>query len=259
MTIISLASAGWGTTAVHTKLRALAMFQTQEVVPVGNGHLVTIFIGIAALALLAQALVMVGIAVAGLKLKKDLTAEVAEIKAKLMPVVDKTHSLVSEVAVVANDLAPRVKAITVKVEGISAQVETISGHAAEISALVKEKVGEFAPRVSEAGVVFHTANQTLMDATMKTHEQIQRVNAMITESLDATQKLGKSIRHTVTQPGRELSGIASGVKAAVTKFFDTNGGAPKGPPPPEAEPYRPYVTTPYSAASERKRDEDISL
>ncbi len=264
MMMTSVAAASVVSAMTHAGLRSLAAWQGQEVVQVGSGRLVTIFIGLAALALLSQAIVVVAVGVGLLKAQKALMSHVTEIKAKVMPVVDKAQGIVAQVSDITADLKPKIKSIsddlTPKIKEVSSKVETISGHAAEISGIVKDKVAEFGPTVDAAKATIHTANQTVLDATQKTHEQLLRVNEMISHSLDATEKAGKSLRHTVTQPGREIAGIVSGVKAAVSTFFSSNGGKRE----PYRAPYRenpaaPSSATPYSSAAERARKEDLGL
>ena len=191
----------------------LALFQETD-----NEHQLTLFVGVAAFSLLALVLMACAVGLGAFIALKKVSAEADDIKGKVMPLVAKVEALVEQVKTITTDLTPTVKNITVK-------AETIAGHAEEISGMVKEKVVEFGPTVTRANETLLSANQTVMDATSKTHEQLLRVNEMITETLDATERAGKRMVHNVTQPGREIAGVAAGVKAAVQTFLNGKGRA----------------------------------
>ncbi len=227
------------------------MWQTQEVVPVSGGHLVEIFIGIAAIALLAQAAVIVALALALMKAVKALTGYAAEVKPKVLPIIDKTNEIMGTVKTTAAELSPKINDIvgtvtrTVadlqpKISDITAKVAVITGNVTDMSSMVKQKATDFGPTVDKVKETINTANETVLDATQKTHEQVLRLNQMVTESLEATVKAGQSFRHTVTAPGRSVAGAMSGVKAAVTNFFNSKKTTPAA--------YRaPYRANPASA------------
>lgn len=222
----------------HVGFGSLAMWQATETVPVGNGHLVEIFIVIAGVALLVQALVIVALVLGLLKALKAVTAYAAELKPKVMPIIEKTNDIMGTVRTTAAELSPKITEITGKVNDITGKAGVVAGHATEISAMVKDKVADFGPTVEKIKETINTANETVLDATQKTHEQVLKLNQMVTESIEATVKAGQSLRHTVTAPGRSIAGAVSGAKAAVTNFFASKKTAA-----------RPQVTRPaYRAA-----------
>ena len=219
----------------HGAVGSLAMWQAQETVPIGGGHLVEIFVVIAGIALFAQAAVIVALALALMKAIKTVTAYAAEIKPKVLPIIGKTQEIVDQVKTTAAELSP-------KINDITAKVAVITGNVSDMSGMVKEKVAEFGPTVDKVKETINSANEAVLDATQKTHEQVQRVNQMVTDSLDATAKASKSFRHTITQPGRSISGAVDGVKAAVTNFFASKKTKPGT--------YRaPYRSNPAQASS----------
>lgn len=204
-----LANLALNSTAVHglmetahgISLSALALQVQTEPVAVShlNETVLMWFVIIAAVALVAQAIILAALAIGGLKIAKDLMKIVEEVKSKALPLVDTTRTLVT-------DLTPQIKQITNKVEVIVAHVETISGVAVE-------KVHEFSPTVSAARETVEQANQTVRDANHKTHQQIIRVNEMITGVLDATSRAGVKLQRGISMPGREAAGLVSGIKA----------------------------------------------
>lgn len=211
-----LANLAQSSTAVHglmgtahgLSLSALALLLQTEPVAVShlNETLLMWFVVIAAVALVAQAAILAGLAIGGLKIAKDLMKIVEEVKGKALPLVDTTRTLIT-------DLTPQIKQITSKVEVIAAHSEVIVAHVQAISAVAVEKVHEFSPTVSAARETVEQANQTVRDANHKTHQQIVRVNEMITGVLDATSRAGATLQRGISMTGREVAGIVSGIKA----------------------------------------------
>jgi len=163
---------------------------------------------------------MLMVVVAGLgalKTQKEVLASVAEMKAKALPLMDKASALATQVAIVTTDITPAIK-------DIAAKAAVITRHMEHISTLAREKADEFAPTISAANQTMAEANETVQDANRKTQEQIERVNGMVTSVLDVTAEVGRTIRHGMTIPAREMAGLASGLKAA----FSALTGRPRG-------------------------------
>jgi hypothetical protein len=178
----------------------------QDTLSEGNTRLLMIFIGIAAFALLAQAVVMVSMAVGASKAQKAIMVHIEDINGKLLPLLDKSNVLVAE-------LSPQIKEIT-------ARVTAVSGNVDEISALVRAKIDEFGPTISAANETILEANRTVQDANRKTQLQVDRVNGMVTSVLDATSQMGRAIQSGIATPVREVSSIVEGVKAGVVTFLN---------------------------------------
>ena len=260
-----------GVHAVHS----LAMFQVDAA---DNSKLVT-YVGIAAVALAIQSLISIGFVIGGFVALKTLMKEVAELKLKVLPFVEKSHALVTDltpevkqittkVHTLVTDLSPKINEITSKVNtlvgdvsphivAITGKVHDIATHAEEIAGVAKDKVNEFSPTISAANETVQQTNQTVReavaDASEKTRKQVDRVNGMISSTLDATARLGRAIEHGITQPGREVAGVLSGVKAAFETLVQRGGalknfgfGVKQAPKPYRAPvvPYaRPVLTT----------------
>ena len=242
MIITGLASAG---AASGNALRVLALFQP-DMINTGNAKLLEAFVIVTAVSFFIIMIVIVALALAVLKAKNELMSHVRDLKAKAMPLIEKSHGLVT-------DLTPEIKKITTQVNDITVKVKDITGHVGEIVVVAKDKVNEFSPTISEANVTFRDAlakakvtfdganetvqeavgkakatyaegNKTVLDANEKTRQQIDRVNGMVSGALDATVKLGKAIEHGITQPGRELAGLVSGAKATVDNLLHQSSG-----------------------------------
>jgi hypothetical protein len=202
--VTALKAAGGATSSMHGVI--LAMWQAQDAIDSGHAVWLEVFVGLVALALLVQAAVMVGILVAGLKAQKVIMGHVLEIKGKVMPLVEKSHALMT-------DLTPEIKQITTKVHDITQKVDVITAHVEAIAGLAKDKAVEFSPTISKANVTFGEATDTARDVNQKTRAQVSRVNGMVSSTLDATAALGKAIQHGISVPGREIAGLVSGAKA----------------------------------------------
>jgi len=180
----------------------------QDTLSGGTTHLLMIFIGIAAFALLAQACVMLGMAIGASKAQKAIMGHIENINGKLLPLLDKSNVLVA-------DLTPQIKEITIRARAISSNVE-------EISALVRDKANEFGPTISAANQTLNDANNTVRDANQRTHDQVVRVNGMVTSVLDATAQMGRAIQNGITAPVREVSSLVEGLKAGILTFINGN-------------------------------------
>ena len=251
-----------------TSMLAVALWQGQDSMSSSDGHLLTIFVGIAAFSLLILVLVVVGgliaLAVAAMKAKREvqqyarslegkvmpiindkvvpligktnefvteMKPKVLEITAKVAPLIEKTTEIVTElkpkIMVVADKIAPLVDHTTEivtelrpKVMEITDKLTVITGHVEGMSELVHHKLVEFEPTISAAKETLDETNQTVKDANKRTHEQVERVNDMVSGVLDATVKAGKNIRRTVTQPGREVAGLVEGIRVAFTTLVN---------------------------------------
>ena len=197
------------------RVGSLAMWQAQDAINSGHTVLLEVFVGLVALAMVVQAIAVVGVALGAREAQKKIMAEVAEIKGKLLPLVEKSHGLVTE-------LGPKIQNITANVE--------------HISFVVREKVVEFEPTVAAANQTIKEANATVRDANAKTHAQIVRVNGMITSTLTATAAIGEKIHHGIRVPIREIEGIVGGVKAGLDSLLSKARGFGAGV---RTEPVRP--------------------
>ena len=216
----------------------LALFQVQDSINSGNSKLLMLFIGIAAVALLIQALVLLGVAFGAMKAQKELARELSEFRHKASAFLDKANSLTVE-------LSPQIRDITSK-------VNTITGHVEKIAGLVHQKADELAPTVTAANQTILAANQTVADANFKTRAQINRVDEIISGALDATVRLGVAIERGISVPSREVAGILSGIKVGIGTLL--NGARSFGS---GTRPSRTY--TPATPIYPRSNKPDLDL
>jgi uncharacterized protein YoxC len=199
-------------------ITTLAVFQAQDSINSGNSKLLMFFIGIAAVALLAQAIVVVAVGLGLMKAQKEVMSHFIEIKSKAMPLIASSHGIVT-------DLTPTIKEI-------SRKVNTITTHVEGIAAMVEQKANEFSPTISAANQTVAHATETVAEANRKSREQIVRVDGMVTQALNATARFGVAIEKGITVPGREIAGIVSGLKAGLDTLLSGarvfGSGAPIG-------------------------------
>ncbi len=206
---------------MHHSLGALAFLQADSINS-GNSKLLMIFIGIAAFALLAQAIVLTAVGIGSLKAVNEIKGHIEELKGKAMPLIANAHTLVTDLTPevkqittkvhgLVTDLTPEIKQITTKVHEITVKVEQISGHFEEIAGVAKDKVHEFGPTISEANV-------TIQDANRMTREQVARMNSLVTEALNATEQMGASFRYSVGAPAREIAHLVDTAKETLNSF-----------------------------------------
>lgn len=160
-----------------------------------------------------------------LKTRDKVMTIVTDLHGKSLPIIEKATTLI-------NDLTPKVQDITSNVQ--------------HISFVARNKVEEFEPTIS-------AANLTVKDANAKTHEQIVRVNEMITNVLNSTNEIVDKVDAGIKAPFREVSGVWAGMKAGVDTLINgKHHRTPGATRPAHTEPATPYVqrtATPAHAAA----------
>jgi hypothetical protein len=146
----------------------------------GNSRLLMIFVGMVAVALIVQAIALIAMAVGAAKARKRGLEIVEELRTKLMPIMDNTHSFIQ-------DTAPKVKIIT--------------ENFVETSHVVRAKAQEF--------------DVTASDLNSKARAQAARVDGIVTSALNTTTDVAETIQRGIKIPLREVSGIINGVKAGL--------------------------------------------
>jgi methyl-accepting chemotaxis protein len=146
----------------------------------GNSTLLMIFVGLVALAMLTQTVVVVIAAIGAIQAKKHLMLVADELKSKALPVVERAQEALQE-------LQPKIRVITDNV------VET--------SHVVRSKAQEF--------------DTTFADVNQRARAQTARVDDMVTSVLDTTSGIASTIQKGVQVPVREFHGIMNGLKAGI--------------------------------------------
>jgi hypothetical protein len=154
--------------------------QDSDSISSGNSHLLMIFVGMVAAALVTQAIALIVMAVGAAKARKHGLEMAEDLKMKLLPLIAEAHSMV-------RDTSPKLKVITENL------VET--------SHVVRAKAVEF--------------DATMSDANDRARMQIARVDGMVGKTLTTTSELMTTIENAVRVPVREFAGIVNGLKAGL--------------------------------------------
>jgi hypothetical protein len=146
----------------------------------GNSRLLMVFVGMVAIALVAQAIALIIMAVGAGKARKRGLEIAEEVRMKLMPILETSHDVI-------RDSAPKVKIITENL------VET--------SHVVRSKAQEF--------------DVTASELNMRTRAQAARVDGMVTSVLNTTADISETLQRAVKVPVREFAGLVNGFKAGL--------------------------------------------
>jgi hypothetical protein len=164
----------------------------------GNSRLLMIFVGMVAIAMVVQAIAVIVLAVGAAKASKRALEIADELRTKMGPILDTTHTMI-------HDSAPKVKIITENL------VET--------SHMVRSKAAEF--------------DATASELNMKTRAQAARVDGMVTSVLNTTADISETLQRAIKVPVREFAGLVNGFKAGLdvlvgrVKGFGSSAG--RGP------------------------------
>lgn len=169
-------------------LNSLAMVFLQDATPSAHDiHLTRIFIAFIAAALMIQALGILLVAIYAAKFLAVLHSISRNVEEKALPLIVRTSDLV-------RDLSPKVTAISTNVEQVSLTMRT--------------KIDELGQTVSEL-------NETISDANGRTRVHVARVDNMVSEALDTTEDISRTVQQGIRTPVREIAGIIAGIKVAV--------------------------------------------
>jgi len=150
-------------------------------------HLLMIFVGLIAVALLLQALGFVIAGIFGAKLLHRVDGIAREVHQRTGPMIDKTSQLIT-------DLGPRVQSLTENAE--------------QISYAVRAKIDEVGETVSQF-------NRTAMEANGRARTQMSRADGIVTDALTATEEIAHTIEDSIRAPVRQIVGMLAGFKAMI--------------------------------------------
>ena len=175
----------------------------------GNSRLLMFFVGMVAIAMMIQAIAVIVIAVGAKKASKQLLSIAEEVKAKTLPAIDKTQT-------VLHDLHPKVRVIT--------------DNLVETSHIVRAKAQEF--------------ESTITDVNHRARVQTARVDDMVSAVLDTTAGIASTIQKGVSVPVREFNGLMNGLKAGIDVLIGR-----KGNHNPKAAEYPPSNVSPFESGA----------
>jgi len=154
-----------------------------------NTKWLMVFVGIVALSMLTQAVVVIVAAIAATKTQKRVLTIAEELHTRATPIINSAEALVKETL-------PKIK--------------TISDNLVEASEVVKTKAREF--------------DSTLADVNKKTKAQVARVDGMVSTALTATGALAEMIHQGIRTPVLEVVGVVNGFKAGIDVLMSKSKG-----------------------------------
>lgn len=157
----------------------------------GNTRLLMIFVGIVALSMFVQAIVVIVAAIGATKTQKRVLMIAEELRAKASPLIDKAIPIIDKAETLVEVTLPK--------------IQTISNNLVETSEIVKAKAKEF--------------DVTLTDVNVKTRAQVARVDGMVSSALTATGALAEMVHKGIRTPLVEVSGLVNGFKAGIDVLF----------------------------------------
>jgi hypothetical protein len=162
----------------------------------GNTRLLMIFVGMVALCMLAQTIVVIAMAIGAKKAQERVALIAEQLRGRSEPILDAAETLLK-------DSVPKVKVITENL------VET--------SRIVREQAEKL--------------NSTLSDANTRTKAQVARVDGMVSSALSATGSVAEMIHKGIKTPVVEIAGVVNGLKAGLDVLLSKSGfGSRKGRP-----------------------------
>jgi ElaB/YqjD/DUF883 family membrane-anchored ribosome-binding protein len=141
-----------------------------------NLNLLMLFVVITAVGVLIQAGMLTALYLALRKTSARMEALAEEVKSKVLPVAEQTHSMLIE-------LKPR--------------LETIVSNASESSTLARAQIQRL--------------DATLNDLLDRTRLQVIRADELVTRTLDRVEDTTDMVHRSVVSPVRQLSGIIAGL------------------------------------------------
>jgi len=155
------------------------------------------FVGLTAVAVLLQAIVLFSIYAAVRKAVSSLQEATEDFNDSVMPVLKTTRTILETIA-------PKVAPVVADVTGISANIKTASAELAEMAHTL---------RVQSADVQLAAA-----DALDRVRRQTGRVDGMVTDALNTVDQAADFVQRAVSTPIRKLAGMIAAVKAMVESF-----------------------------------------
>jgi len=175
------------------------------------------FIAATTAAVVLQALILVALYFAVRKTAAKLQGEVAELKAKSLPVIQSTEAMLIELLpktakLVDNlmELQPKIVHIVDTVVELRPKVQLVVGNLVETTASVRAEV--------------QRVDATVSDVVDRARLQVIRADEMLTRTFDRVEHTSDVVAKTVVSPVRQVSGIVRGVTAGVEFLLGNRGG-----------------------------------
>lgn len=148
-----------------------------------------IFVAIAALALLTQALILLAIFLAVKKGAASIKEDVDDIRSAVMPAMQKTRELMDR-----------------------------------LSPAVEQGVTDLASMARVLRAQAEAVEETMTDVLDRVRNETSRIDAMFSGTLDAVDKASAYVTEVVSKPVRQFSGILASIRAIIESLTSPNPG-----------------------------------
>lgn len=180
--------------------------------------LLTLFVGIASVAVLLQGSVLLAIFLAVRKAITTGKQEAAEFRDKLIPVLDGSKELMDsgqDVIRTANNLLKAANSLIINLEP---HLESAATELADMARDIHQQTNQLQGAVDEVA--------------LKARRQVDRVDHMATSTLNALERFGGLVNEAVNLPVRQLSGVIAAAKAVVGAMRAPAQSRPRRAPQP---------------------------
>jgi len=188
----------------------------------GNSRLLMFFVAMVAIAMVAQAVVVIGAAIGASKARKQLLSIAEEIRGKALPVIEGAQGMMQ-------DFQPKFRILT--------------DNLVETSHVVRAKANDF--------------DTTISEVNQRARAQTARVDDMVSSVLDTTAGIASGIQKSVQVPVREFNGIVNGIKAGFDVLTGRKGN--HRPSVTYSDITEGPGTNPFGSGAKRYRDEETRL
>jgi hypothetical protein len=156
--------------------------------------LLIVFVALTGLALAVQAIVLLAVLFAGKKAYASLRVEFDELRESALPMLKASRALYDRIG-------PNIEPVAADIVKVAANMKTVTTDLAALTTSL---------RTQADGVQASAA-----ELMARTRQQAARVDAMLTNLLDAADSLVDSLQKAVGVPARQLAGVLAAFKAVV--------------------------------------------
>jgi ABC-type transporter Mla subunit MlaD len=156
--------------------------------------LLTIFIGVTAVAVVLQMLILAGIGIAVMRIGKSVQTMQAKVNEQVLPMAEKIRVLVDETT-------PKVRTL---VDESIPKLQKAVTNLTESTAVVRAQADKI------DGTVSHLLEVVRV--------QVNRVDSLATRTFERVDNAAATVQHTVTSPFRRVSAVVEGVVAGIGSF-----------------------------------------
>jgi archaellum component FlaC len=183
-------------------------------------------VGLACLAMLVQAIVLLKLHGAVQKVIKEQTEPLL---AKIEPVLKRVEPMMDRLGVVLEKVGPMMEKAGPALEQagpVLESIESITNKAANLVVSVNLLVDDARPRVAEisdeAVAIVKTGRdqvervgELLQDAAGRARVRLDQIDRSLDSTVQQVEHVSESVKRAVLRPVREVNGVAAGISAAV--------------------------------------------